>query len=61
LLSAIPKPNPKTEKLRKRIVYNPAMHDYTTDKPELRELKPGHMVYCNEKELAEYQSHLEEE
>lgn len=61
LLSAIPKPNPKTEKSRKRIVYNPAMHDYATDKPELRELKPGHMVYCNEKELAEYQANLKEE
>lgn len=61
LLSAIPKPNPKTEKLRKRIVYNPAMHDYTTDKPELRELKPGHMVYCNEQELAEYKANLKEE
>ena len=51
LLSAIPKPNPKSEKKRKRIVYNPAMHDYSDDLPELRELKPGHFVYCNEKEF----------
>ena len=58
LLSAIPAPNPRTEKARKRIVYDPAMHDYRVDKPELRELRPGHMVYCNEKELAEYKSQL---
>lgn len=58
LLSAIPKPNPKTEKNRKRIVYNPMMHDYSTDLPELRELKPGHMVYCNQKELEEYKAQL---
>lgn len=60
LLSAIPTPNPITEKARKRIVYNPAMHDYSVDKPELRELRPGHMVYCNEKELEEYKSQLKD-
>lgn len=60
LLSAIPKPNPKTEKSRQRIMYNPMMHDYRTDKPELRELKPGHLVYCNEAELAEYKSQIKE-
>ena len=60
LLSAIPKPNPKTEKTRQRIMYNPMMHDYTTDKPELRELKPGHLVYCNEAELAEYKAKIKE-
>ena len=46
LLSAIPKPNPLSEKTRQRILYSPAMHDYSTDLPELRELKPGHEVYC---------------
>ena len=60
LLSAIPKPNPKTEKSRQRIMYNPMMHNYQTDKPELRELKPGHFVYCNEAELAEYKKQIKE-
>ena len=60
LLSAIPKPNPRSEKNRERILYNPSMHDYETDKPELRELKPGHMVYCNEAELAEYKKNLKD-
>lgn len=60
LLSAIPKPNPKSEKKRKRIVYNPAMHDYSTDLPELRELKPGHSVYCNQAEFEEYLKQVKE-
>ena len=60
LLSAIPKPNPKSEKSRHRIMYNPMMHDYTVDKPELRELKPGHLVYCNEAELASYKAQIKE-
>jgi len=54
LLSAIPKPNPKTEKKRKRIVYNPAMHDYSEDLPELKEIRPGHFVYCNNAEFEKY-------
>ena len=60
LLSAIPKPNPISEKSRERILYDPSMHDYETDKPALRELKPGHMVYCNEAELAEYKKNLKD-
>ena len=60
LLSAIPKPNPRSEKNRERILYDPSVHDYATDKPELRELKPGHMVYCNEAELAEYKKNLKD-
>ena len=58
LLSAIPKPNPITEKTRKRLLYSPAMHDYKYDLPELRELKPGHQVYCNKAEFEEYLKQL---
>ncbi len=55
LLSAIPKPNPLTEKERTRILYKPwEVHDYSEDKPELREVLPGHVVYCNKKEFEEY-------
>lgn len=60
LLSAIPKPNPLSEKNRTRIVYDPSVHNYETDKPALRELKPGHFVYCNEAELAEYKKTLKD-
>ena len=55
LLSAIPLPDPNYEKKRKRIVYNPlAAHDYSVNKPELREIKPGHFVNCNQAEFDEY-------
>ena len=59
LLSAIPKPDPITEKNRKRIVYNPAMdHDYSVEKPELMEVKEGHFVYCNKPEFDKYLTEL---
>lgn len=55
LLSAIPLPDPDAEKNRVRITYNPiAEHDYTVDKPSMREVVPGHFVYCNDAEEARY-------
>ena len=59
LLSAIPLPDPAYEKNRKRITYNRlSAHDYSVDKPTLREVAPGHFVQCNDKEFAEYQREL---
>lgn len=55
LLSAIPLPDPRYEKERKRSTYNPlAEHDYSVDKPVLQEVVPGHFVYCNQTELEKY-------
>jgi len=46
LLSAIPKPNPLTERQRKRIVYHPnEVHDYSVDTPSMKEIKKGHFIY----------------
>ena len=59
LLSAVPIPNPILEKQKKLLVYDPAMHDYSTDKPSWVEITPGHFVYGNEKELAGYRKELE--
>ena len=59
LLSAIPIPDPHFEKQRKRITYNPlASHDYTVDKPSLREVAPGHFVHCNQAEFDRYVEEL---
>lgn len=60
LLSAIPQPNPFSEKRRQRIVYRPdEVHDYSTDKPSFREILPGHFVLCNDKEEAQYKKEIE--
>lgn len=59
LLSAIPLPDPIYEKKRKRIVYNPlAEHDYSIDKPSMREVVPGHFIYCNDAEEQKYKEEL---
>ena len=59
LLSAIPLPDPQSEKNRTRIVYNSLLeHDYSVDKPSLREIKPGHFVRCNDAEEKRYKEAL---
>ena len=59
LLSAIPYPDPHHEKHRQRIEYNPhKAHDYSVDKPILREILPGHFIHCNEAEYAAYKKEL---
>ena len=59
LLSAIPLPDPNYEKRRKRIVYNPlAEHDYSVDGPTMREVAPGHFVFCNQEEFEKYKKQL---
>lgn len=59
LLSAIPLPDPVYEKQRQRIRYSPlADHDYSVDKPTMREVAPGHFVHCNEAEYKKYRAEL---
>ncbi len=57
LLSAIPLPDPEYEKKRVRMVYNPiAEHDYSVNKPTLREIAKDHFVYCNDEEEKRYKN-----
>jgi len=59
LLSAIPLPDPHSERNRVRITYNAlAEHDYSVDKPSLREITPGHFVHCNDAEEQKYRKEL---
>ena len=59
LLSAIPVPDPEYEKQRQRITYVPLKeHDYSVDLPSMREVAPGHFVYCNDAEFEKYQAEL---
>ncbi|MBO4213184.1 MAG: ABC transporter ATP-binding protein [Clostridia bacterium] len=54
LISAIPIPDPIIEKQKKLYVYDPSMHDYSTDKPSLCDLGNGHMIFGNSREIEEY-------
>lgn len=59
LLSSIPLPDPEFEKGRTRIVYNPiAEHDYSVDKPVIREIAPGHLISCNNAEFEKYKAEM---
>jgi oligopeptide transport system ATP-binding protein len=57
LLSAIPLPDPDSERTRKRKTYNPSVHDYAENEQlEMREVGPGHYVLCSEKEFQQYKA-----
>lgn len=61
LLSAIPKPDPLSEKVRKRYVYKPQEeHDYSKEAPSLQEITPGHFVMANTEEMEKYRKMLNE-
>jgi len=55
LLSAIPEPNPISERNRKRIDYDPERdHDYSKESPSMVEIEPEHFIYCSPSELEQY-------
>ena len=54
LLSAVPIPDPILERKKVLKVYDPDQHDYSTDKPEMVEIKPGHYVWANKAEQKKY-------
>ena len=59
LLSAIPEPNPITERQRVRVDYVPERdHDYSNEKPSMVEVEPEHYVYCSPSELAKYREQI---
>ncbi len=56
LISAIPIPDPQLEKNKVLYTYDPSMHDYSTDKPELVCIGHDHWVFGNKKEIEEYKA-----
>ena len=56
LISAIPIPDPRLEKNKVLFTYDPSIHDYSTDKPALTEVSPGHFVFGNAAEIEEYKA-----
>ena len=47
LLSAVPIPDPILERKKVLKVYDPNQHDYSVDKPEMVEVRPGHFVWVS--------------
>lgn len=53
LLSAIPMPDPVREREKKLTVYDPSIHDYDRNPPRWREIRPGHLILANDREMAD--------
>ena len=58
LLSAIPMPDPVSEKKKVLEIYDPSCHHYETDKPAWTEIEEGHFIMANQEELAAYKAKL---
>ena len=58
LLSAIPMPDPRSEKEKVLEIYDPSCHDYEVDKPKWVEIESEHFVLGNDKEIEEYKRML---
>ena len=58
LLSAIPMPDPESEKKKVLEVYDRSCHHYETDKPVWTEIEEGHFIMANQEELAAYRAKL---
>ena len=56
LISAIPIPDPKLEKNKALYTYDPSIHDYSQDKPELVCIGYDHYVYGSKKEIEGYKA-----
>ena len=56
LISAIPIPDPQLEKNKVLFTYDPSVHDYSQEQPELVNIGHGHYVYGNTKEIEEYKA-----
>ena len=54
LISAIPIPDPKLEKHKVLFTYDPSVHDYSVEKPELTDIGHNHFVYGSPSEIKEY-------
>ena len=58
LLSAVPIPDPILERKKVLKVYDPDQHDYSVEKPEMVEIKPGHFYWANKTDVENYNKEL---
>ena len=54
LISAIPIPDPMLEKNKELFTYDPSIHDYSVDKPEMVDIGHNPFVYGNKAEIERY-------
>ena len=59
LISAIPIPDPKLEKHKVLFTYDPSVHDYSTEKPQLTDIGHNHFVFGNSAEIEQYKAQRE--
>ncbi|MBR2802006.1 MAG: ABC transporter ATP-binding protein [Erysipelotrichaceae bacterium] len=59
LLSAVPMPDPQIEKKKELVVYDELKRDLSGPKPVLQEIRPGHFIFANDREMAEYEAKLQ--
>ena len=53
-------PDPQIEKAKKHIIYDESKRDHSGEKPILQEIRPGHLVFANDREMREYEAKLQE-
>ena len=56
LISAIPIPDPQLEKNKVLFTYDPSVHDYSQETPQLADIGHDHFVYGSKKEIEEYRA-----
>ncbi len=56
LISAIPIPDPQLEKHKVLYTYDPSIHDYSTEQPELVNIGHDHWIYGSPSEIEEYKA-----
>ncbi len=54
LISAIPLPDPKLEKHKELFIYDPSVHDYSEEQPEMVDIGHNHFVFGSKKEIEKY-------
>lgn len=56
LISAIPIPDPVLEKNKELFTYDPSVHDYSEDQPQMVDIGHNHYVRGNKKEIEHYKA-----
>ena len=56
LLQSVPMPDPRIEKSKELVIYDEDGRDLSGEKPKLRHIRPNHLVFMNDREMADRKS-----